>query len=87
MGAGRNTQPGALTRAIATILNDAFLELLQTQQQFGQTLRIPQSTLSNYLRGHTVIDIEVLAALCKALDLDLVNVIETAVANIDSDFN
>jgi transcriptional regulator with XRE-family HTH domain len=71
-----------LTFAVAAILHSAFLELLITQAKFGARLGIPQTTVSDYLRGARVIDVETLARLCEALDLDMVRVIEFAVNSL-----
>lgn len=82
MPAGRNAQPGPLTFAVAAILHSAFLELLTTQAKFGATLGIPQTTVSDYLRGKRVVDLETLHRLCEALDLDMVRVIEFAINSL-----
>lgn len=78
MARGRNTEPGPLTAAIAAILYDAFLESLLTQTQLGVRVGIPQSMISEYLRGLRVLDIELLDRLCRALGLELGNVIAVA---------
>lgn len=75
---GRNVTPGPLSQVIATILNDAFLELLTSQESFGERVGIPQSTLSAYLRGEKVLNLETFVMLCMALGLDPVNVLATA---------
>lgn len=75
MPAGSNARPGPLTFAIAAILRTAFLEQLTTQAKFGARLNIPQTTISDYLRGERVIDVETLARLCEALDLDMGEVV------------
>lgn len=79
MPAGRNAQPGPITFAVAAILHAAFLELLTTQTKFGAQLGIPQTTVSDYLRGVKVVDLETLVRLCDALYLDPVKVLEAAV--------
>lgn len=70
MASRRKILPGELTRAVATILNDGFLELLTSQDEFALTLGIPQSTLSEYLRGVKVLDMETFVLFCEAVDLD-----------------
>lgn len=79
MARGRNTPPGPLTGAIAAVLYDAFLESLLTQAQLGAHVGIPQSMVSEYLRGKRVLDIELLDRLCRILGVEIVNVITVAV--------
>lgn len=78
MARGRNTPPGPLTGAIAAVLYDAFLESLMTQAQLGARVGIPQSMVSEYLRGMRVLDIELLARLCDALDISLGETVNAA---------
>jgi transcriptional regulator with XRE-family HTH domain len=82
VAAGSNTEPGPLTEAIAAILHNAFLEQLVSQRVFGARIGIPQSTLSEILNGSKVVDIELLAVLCDALDIDLVRVIAAAMKSV-----
>lgn len=82
VAAGRNTPPGPLTRAIAAILYNAFLELLITQKQFGQRVGLAQSSVSYYLSGVKVLDMEIFVRLCTALDLEPSEVLVAAVKMI-----
>lgn len=57
--------------ALAPILNDAFLELLVSQERFGEMLGgVPQSTVSLYLRGESVLDVELFVRMCLVLGID-----------------
>lgn len=79
MARGRNTPPGPLTFAIAAILRDALLESLMTQTQLGDRIGMPQSMVSTYLNAGKVLDVELLDQMCRALGLELGNVIRVAV--------
>lgn len=78
MGAGANSRPGPLTEQISLIIYNAFLELLTTQKKLGTKLGIPQSRMSEYLRGVKALDIETFDILCEAVDRDPVRVLEVA---------
>ena len=79
MPKGSKSKPGPVSRALASLLNDAFLELLVTQSQFGQMLGgVPQSTVSLYLRGERALDMDLFVAMCKVLGIDPLEVLDTA---------
>lgn len=60
-----------MTLALAPLLNDAFLELLISQKRFGEMLGgVPQSTISLYLRGEHVLDMELFVSMCRVLKID-----------------
>lgn len=83
MGHGRNAQPGPFTVAIAAILYSGFLELLVTQDAFARSLDIPASTMSEYLHGIRVIDLETFVRLSKAVGLEPPQVIEIALSLLE----
>ena len=83
MAKGSMTAPGPLTAAIAEILRDAFLELFISQARFGELLGgMPQSTVSIYLRGEHVMDMELFLKTCRVLNLDPLDVFSTALRRI-----
>lgn len=75
---GRNPEPGPLTAVIAAILRDAFLELLISQDVFAERIGMPQSTLSAYLLGQKVLDLQTFVRLSYEFGLDPLNVLATA---------
>ena len=75
MGSRSRNDVGPLSRAIAHILGDAFALTGGHQETLGELAGISQSQLSKYLRGERVMTVEELEALCRALDLDLVEVV------------
>ena len=81
MAKGTRSDPGPVTKALAPLLNDAFLELLITQTQFGVLIGgIPQSTVSLYLRGERQIDVDLFVTMCRVLGIDPVEVFSAALA-------
>jgi plasmid maintenance system antidote protein VapI len=63
--------PGPLTLAISELINDAFLELLISQAEFGELLGgMPQSTVSVYLRGERALDMELYVRMCRVVAID-----------------
>lgn len=67
-----------LSRLIAEQLDRTFADSGLTQGQLGARAGVSQSQISKYLRGVRVPDIDVLDAICRALDLDLVTVVAEA---------
>lgn len=65
---------------LASLLRDAFLELLISQRQFGEMLNgMPQSTVSTYLRGERAVDVDTLVKMCQVLGIDPVEIFAAAV--------
>jgi len=79
MAKGSRTKPGPVSLALAPILKDAFLELLITQEKFGELLGdIPQSTVSVYLLGERALDMDLFVKMCRVLTVDPVEVLSAA---------
>ena len=71
-------RPGALSVAIAGILNQALRDTGASQRELGATVGISQSQISKYLRGERVLDVDQLDAICFALGLNIVTVVSAA---------
>lgn len=67
-----------LSTAVADILQAAFTASGHTQSHVADQAGISQSQLSKYLRGVRVPTIDVLDDLCRALELDVADVIRRA---------
>jgi len=77
---GSRPAPGPVSRALAEILRDAWLELLITQTKFGELLGgVPQSTISQYLNGGMTVDPDTLVKMCRVLSIDPVAAFAIAV--------
>lgn len=52
-------------------LKDAILDAHYTQVRFSKETKIPQSSLSRYLRGERIPSIEDVISICKVLDISI----------------
>lgn len=70
-----------ISRRIAETLERARLDLGMNQSEVGDRAGVSQSQVSKYLRGVRSPNIDVLDALCRALNLDVADVVAAAVAD------
>lgn len=73
---GGNLRP--LSAAVADVLSEIFARSGRTQAEVGAVAGVPQSQMSKYLRGARVPHIDVLDAVCGALDVRVADVITSA---------
>ena len=78
MPTGSRPLPSPLSQAIARILSEAISEAAASQRQIADSAGISPAQLSRVLNGLKVFTIDQLDAVCDALRLDLVDVIERA---------
>lgn len=52
-------------------LRDSLESMHYTQYRFSQETKIPQSSLSRYLRGERIPSIEDVISICKVLDISI----------------
>lgn len=69
-----------LSSLIAAELDRAFIASGLTQGEVGEAAGVSQSQVSKYLRGVRVPDVDVLDDLCRALGLDIAEVVARAKA-------
>ncbi len=67
-----------LSTAVADLLMTAYQESGRTQTDIASQAGVSQSQLSKYLRGVKVPDIDQLDRICRALNLDLIDILEEA---------
>lgn len=78
MGSAARRLPGPVGRAVAGILSDELESQGLTQAHLGRLANLSQSQVSNYLRGMRGITIDEADDICRALGLNLVEVLTEA---------
>ena len=78
MPSGTKPPPGALSRAVATIINAALKDRDKPQGWLGARAGMSQRQVSRYLSGTRALTIDQLDDMCIALGLDFVTVIQAA---------
>lgn len=78
MARGSKAEPGALTVEVASILRAHIARKQLRQIDIAETVQISTSQLSDIVNGKKQIDIELLEAVCLAMDLDFMSVLRDA---------
>lgn len=81
MPRGRAHEPGPLSRAIGLILSIEVAQQGLTQGELGGMVGISESQIGKFLRVDRVLNIEQLASICRALGLDLIDVVREALGS------
>jgi len=78
MPKGRNSQPGAITEAMAHAIRLRMAEVRTNKTRLAEASGIPRTTLGNLVEGTVVFDIEQLDRVCQALNTSIEDVIKTS---------
>ena len=70
--------PGPLTEAIASILREAVESRGLLQRQVADAIGQSQTQVSRYLRGEVTMDAEEIDKMCRAVGLNIADVITRA---------
>lgn len=74
----RSTEPTYFTERIAARIRARAAEGKITGTELAERVGTSQGHMSHLLRGQKVMDVQQLESICQALDLDIVEVVDTA---------
>jgi DNA-binding Xre family transcriptional regulator len=78
MPKGTNTPVGLLSAAISELLHARMAYLRSNKSKLAEAAGVPRTTLGPIIDGKKTFDVEVLDRICRALGLDVVNVMKEA---------